>query len=125
MIVSFTDLKAWQQAHKLALLVYKVSESFPKSEQFSLIPQLRRAASSVTSNIAEGYGRLSEKDREHFYVMASGSIYEIKSQLLLARDLGYIQESDFQHLVIQSNTAHKLLNGLLKAHKHGRQKPNV
>lgn len=120
MIVSFTDLKAWQAAHTFALSIYRITRDFPKSEQFSLVPQLRRAASSVTSNIAEGYGRSSEKDREHFFVMASGSIYEIKSQLLLAKDLNYLDDDSFKEIAAQANTAHKLLHGLLKAHKKGR-----
>jgi four helix bundle protein len=88
MIKSFTDLRAWQEAHKLA-------DSFPSAEQFGLTGQARRAAVSVSSNLAEGFGRDSQKDKEHFYVMASGSLYEVKSQLLLARDLGYISKLAF------------------------------
>lgn len=117
MIVSFTDLKAWQEGHKLSLMIYKITDVFPDSERYSLTSQLRRAASSVTSNIAEGSGRTSNKDKEHFYTMASGSLYELKSQLILAKDLQYINSEDFQLIAEQANTAHKLLHGLLKAHK--------
>jgi four helix bundle protein len=117
MIASFTDLKSWQEGHKLALAVYKAVANFPKSEDYGLSSQLRRASSSVTSNIAEGFGRSSEKDREHFYVMASGSLYEVKSQLILARDLDYISKNEFEKIADQADTAHKLLHGLLRAHR--------
>jgi four helix bundle protein len=117
MINSFTDLKVWQEAHKLALGVYKASEEFPKSEVYALSSQIRRAAVSVTSNIAEGFGRFSSADKEHFYVMAAGSLFEIKNQLILANDLGYITEDSFLKLIELSDSAHKALNGLLKAHK--------
>ncbi len=116
-ITSFTDLKVWQESHKLALMIYKATEKFPKDEQFGLSSQLKRASSSVTSNIAEGFGRSTGKDKEHFFVMASGSIYEVKSQLILTKDLAYITIEHFQAIANQANTAHKLLHGLLRAHK--------
>lgn len=117
MIKSFTDLRAWQQAHRLAITIYKLTDNFPQSEQFSLTSQLRRAATSVSSNIAEGFGRDSQKNKEHFYVMASGSLYEVKSQLLLAKDLGYIDDIAFNDVSNTANQAHKTLNALLKAHR--------
>ena len=117
MITSFTDIVAWKEAHALALLIYRVTGTFPKSELYSLTSQLRRAAVSVTSNIAEGYGRSTKNDREHFYTMASGSLYELKSQLILARDLEYLTSQQFKTIAEQANRAHKLLNGLLKAHR--------
>jgi four helix bundle protein len=117
MIADFTDLRVWQEAHKLALDIYKVSARFPSSETYSLTSQIRRAAISITSNLAEGFGRFSKADQEHFYIMASGSLYELKSQLMLAKDLGYINTTDFDKIVEQSNLTHKLLNGLLKTHR--------
>lgn len=114
---SFTDLRAWQEAHRLALAIYMLTDEFPKSELFGLTSQLRRAAVSVSSNLAEGFGRDSQKDKEHFYVMASGSLYEVKSQLLLARDLGYIAKPAFIEISGKANLAHKTLNALLKAHR--------
>jgi len=119
-IKSFTDLKAWQESHRLALAIYRVTENFPPNEQYGLTSQLKRAASSVTSNIAEGFGRSSSKDTEHFFTMATGSLYEIKSQLLLAKDLGFISTKDFSVIAEQANLAHKLLNGLLRAHRKPR-----
>ncbi len=117
MISSFTDLEAWQESHKMGLLIYKISASFPDSEQFGLSSQIRRAVVSVTSNIAEGFGRKSKKDREHFFTMASGSLYEVKSQLLFAKDLGYAEDFDYEDLFEQMNVAHRLLHGLLRAHR--------
>ncbi len=117
MIRSFTDLESWQQAHKLGLMIYKLSASFPASEQFGLSSQIRRAAVSVTSNIAEGFGRKSKKDREHFFTMASGSLYEVKSQALFAKDLNYSKEYDYEQLFEQMDTTHKLVHGLLRAHR--------
>lgn len=121
-ITSFTDLTSWQEAHRLALLIYKATENFPQSEVYGLSSQLKRAASSVTSNIAEGFGRKTKNDREHFFIMAGGSLYEVKSQLLLAKDLKYLTKLDFEKIAEQTNLAHKLLNGLLKSH---RAKTNV
>ena len=116
-ITSFTDLLAWQEAHKLSLTVYKLSNGFPASEQFGLSSQLRRAVVSVTSNIAEGFGRSSQADKEHFYTMATGSLYEAKSQLILAKDLGFMDSDEFTAIAETANKAHKLLNGLLRTHK--------
>ncbi len=116
-IESFFKLKAWQEGHKLAMMIYDATDSFPDKERFILVSQLCRAGISVTSNIAEGFGRVTKKDKEHFYTMANGSLYEIESQLLIARDRHYIDELTFQKTAEQANTAHKLLHGLLKAHK--------
>lgn len=116
-ITSFTDIRAWQEGHKLALQVYRLASDFPQHEIYGLASQLKRAASSVTSNIAEGFGRSSPKDREHFYVIASGSLNEVKSQLLLARDLQYFSEDSFEEIAKQANIAHKLLNALIKTHR--------
>lgn len=117
MIASFTDLRVWQAAHKLALDLYKITARFPNAELYSLTSQIRRAAISVTSNIAEGFGRSTKADKEHFYTMASGSLYEIKSQLLLVKDLDYINEADYSEVAIQTDLSHKLLNALLKVHR--------
>ncbi len=119
MIVDFKDLKVWQESHRLALEIYKSSANFPAAEVYSLTSQLRRASISVVSNIAEGFGRSSKADQEHFYTMASGSLYEIKSQLLIAKDLSYINEDNYLLVLKQADTAHKLLNGLLRAHRVG------
>lgn len=116
-IESFTDLHTWQEGHKLVISVYKETKKFPKDELFALTNQIRRAVVSVTSNIAEGFGRPTTKDRNHFFAMASGSLCEVKNQLLVARDVGYIKESVFYALYDQADTTHRLLNGLIKSNK--------
>ena len=117
MIKSFTDLTAWKEAHKLTLIIYKETQLFPEIETYGLTSQMRRAAVSVTSNIAEGFGRNSSKDRLHFWVIADGSLYELKSQIILAKDLGYITHIQYQEITTQADIAHKLLHGLLRSHK--------
>jgi len=92
-IQSFTDLVTWQEGHKLVLDIYKSTKSFPKEEMFGLTNQIRRAVVSITSNIAEGFNRKSIKDKTHFYVMAHGSVAEVQNQLLIARDVQYLEKS--------------------------------
>jgi four helix bundle protein len=116
-IKSFTDLNTWKKAHQLALMIYRITEDFPKKEMFGLTSQLRRAAVSITSNIAEGFSRQSYKDKIHFYHMAQGSNTELQSQLLIARDIGYLKPDEFNKTAKQSVETHKLLNGLIKKSK--------
>ncbi len=117
MIQSFTDLDAWKSAHELGLLIYKLTSDFPSHEQFGLSSQMRRAAVSVASNIAEGFGRSTHRDREHFFIMSSGSLYELRSQTLFAKDLNYGANLDYQPVFHQLDTTHKLVHGLLRAHR--------
>lgn len=116
-IRSFTDLDTWREGHKLVIQIYKLTKSFPVDEQFGLTSQIRRAAVSVTSNIAEGFSRPSYADKAHFFAMAQGSLTELQNQLLVARDVGYLTSSDFEKLAEQSVVTHKLLTGLLKSTK--------
>jgi len=112
-IQKFTDLVVWQEGHKLVLLIYRTTKKFPKSEIFGLTAQIQRAAVSVTSNVAEGFGRYTYKERSHFYYIAQGSLTELKNQLLIARDIGYISDTDYSKLEIQANLTHKILQGLI------------
>lgn len=116
-IKEFTDLNSWQEAHKLVLDIYKTTRNFPKSEIFGLTSQMQRAAVSITSNIAEGFGRQGYKEKVNFYYMAQGSITELKNQLFIARDISYINSEDFNNIQIQLETAHKLLQGLITKSK--------
>ena len=116
-IQSFTDLNVWSEGHKLVLLVYKLTKKFPKEETYSIIDQMRRAAASVTANIAEGFGRQSYKEKVQFYYMAQGSLTELKNFILIAKDVGYIKENDFNMLIQQSNLTHQLLQGLIRKSK--------
>jgi four helix bundle protein len=101
-IKDFTDLYAWKEAHALVLVVYKATKQFPAEEKFCLIDQARRAVISVTSNIAEGFGRSSGKDKRYFYTMAKTSLAELRSQFFAARDLGYLSTENFQIFIEQS-----------------------
>lgn len=114
-IESFTDLNAWKEAHKLALMVYKMTKDFPKEELFALTSQIRRAVVSVASNIAEGFSRRTFPDKKQFFITALGSLTETQSQLLLARDLGYLQKEKFTEIANQSVVVSKLINGLIKS----------
>ncbi|OIP58659.1 MAG: four helix bundle protein [Candidatus Moranbacteria bacterium CG_4_10_14_3_um_filter_44_15] len=114
-IQSFTDLVTWQEGHKLVLDIYKSTKSFPKEEMFGLTNQIRRAVVSITSNIAEGFNRKSIKDKTHFYVMAHGSVAEVQNQLLIARDVQYLEKSEFSQIANQTVLVHKLLTGLIKS----------
>ena len=114
-IKSFTDLDAWKKAHQLSLFAYKTTEKFPDKEKFGLSSQMRRAAVSIASNIAEGFSRSSAKDKEHFYVMARSSLTELQSQFLLARDLEYFKNELFLQFASQSTDVSKLVIGLMKS----------
>jgi four helix bundle protein len=116
-IKEFTDLKAWHEGHRLVVLVYKTIKKYPREETYSLIDQMRRAASSITANIAEGFGRQGYKEKIQFYYIAQGSLTEVKNQLLIARDVGYLNDENFQTLSSQANEAHKLLQGLITKSK--------
>jgi len=111
----FTHLIAWQKAHTLVLKIYKITKNFPKDELFGLISQLRRAASSITCNIAEGYGRYHYKDKTRFYYQARGSNMEVQNLLILSHDLGYINDNDYEELKVLVYEGYKLLNGLIKS----------
>src|SRR3989344_524737 len=113
----FTDLHAWQEGHKLVLMVYRNTETFPDKEKFRIIDQMRRAVISLTSNIAEGFSRRSSKEKNRFYCMAQASLVELQNQLIISRDIGYLPNDDFKIIADQSIVANKLLNGLLKATK--------
>ncbi|MBI5152271.1 four helix bundle protein [Candidatus Peregrinibacteria bacterium] len=113
-IKTFLDLYAWQEGHKLVLLIYKLTKNFPREETFGLISQLRRAAVSVTSNIAEGFSRLRYTEKIQFYYFAKASNTEIQNQLLIAKDVGYLNNDQFSIASNQSVTVNRILYGLIK-----------
>ncbi|MDP3954239.1 MAG: four helix bundle protein [bacterium] len=113
-IESFTDLKAWKEGHRLVLDVYKISREFPREEMFGLANQLRRAVVSITSNLAEGFSRTSYKDKIKFYSISLGSLTEVQNQLLISRDINYLNKEKFDILAQQTILVSKLVNGLIK-----------
>jgi len=114
-IKSFTDLIVWQKAHEMVLLIYKITEKFPHKEIYALISQIRRAAVSITSNIAEGFSRKSLKEKGQFYYMALGSNTELQNQFIIAKDLGYITKDEFDKVINGLIQINKLINGLIKS----------
>lgn len=116
-IKSFTDLKVWKEGHKLVILVYKVTKNFPREERYSLVDQMRRATSSVTANIAEGFGRQTYREKLQFYFLVQGSLTELKNFILIGRDVGYLSPVAFSNLVEQANLTHQLLQGFIRKTK--------
>ncbi|MDP3792948.1 MAG: four helix bundle protein [bacterium] len=116
-IKDFTDLRVWQEGHELVLIIYKFTKSFPKEETYSLVDQMRRAASSITANIAEGFGRHGYKDKINFYYHALGSLTELRDQLLIARDVGYLKNEDFTISINKADNVNRLLHGFIAKSK--------
>ncbi|MFA6518259.1 MAG: four helix bundle protein [Candidatus Shapirobacteria bacterium] len=116
-IKSFTDLLVWRQAHELVLEIYKVTKTFPTEEKYGLTDQIRRAAISITSNIAEGFSRGGYKEKCQFYYMSLGSLTEVQNQLLVARDVGYISSLEFNRMAEKTISVQKLLNRFISTTK--------
>ncbi|QQS64921.1 four helix bundle protein [Candidatus Saccharibacteria bacterium] len=116
-ITSFTDLTAWQKGHELVLGIYSVAQRFPVAEQYGLTSQIKRASVSITSNIAEGFSRRTKADKINYYHIALGSTTEVQNQLLIARDLKFVDKALFKQLADLSVEVSKVLNGLIKSLK--------
>lgn len=114
-IRSFTDLIAWQKAHQFVLKIYKITKPFPREEKYGLCDQMRRAAVSITSNIAEGFYKRTSVDKSHFYFTSLGSLAELQNQLLISKDLKYIERNTFYEIAGESVIVHKLINGLIRS----------
>ena len=113
-IKNFTDLFVWQKGHKLVLNIYKITNEFPKEEKYGLSDQIKRASVSITSNIAEGFGRDKMNDKAHFYTIALGSVYEIQNQLIIAKDLKYTKIDKCSVLLNECIEISKMLSVLIK-----------
>ncbi|QQG47495.1 MAG: four helix bundle protein [Candidatus Woesebacteria bacterium] len=118
-ITSFTQLTVWQKGHNIVLDIYRVTKTFPKEELFSLTDQIRRAAVSITSNIAEGFGRQSKKEKIQFYYISLGSSTELQNQLLISKDIGYLNSQEFKLIADKTVEFRKMLNALINKIKHG------
>ena len=114
-IKTFRDLQVWQKAHLLVLEVYRITKEFPAYEMYGLVSQLRRAIVSVASNIVEGFKRRSVNDSIHFYNMADASLEEVKYQLLVARDLEYIDEQSYAGTLNLSEEVSKMLRSWIES----------
>ena len=116
-IQRFTDLVAWREGHKLVLEIYNATSIFPQKESYALTDQMRRCVVSITNNIAEGFSRRTNKEKAQFYYMSLGSTTELQNQLLIARDLKYMDKDVFNELANRTIHIHKLLYGLIKSSK--------
>ncbi len=117
MIQTFTDLTTWKKAYELTVKIYKATERFPKEEIFGITSQLRRAAVSISSNIAEGFSRISKKEKIQFLYIALGSLTEVQNLLMLSRDFKYIEFSQYNELIDLTNETGKLINGFIRSIK--------
>jgi four helix bundle protein len=122
---SYRELFVWQKAKALAVQVYQATEGFPKVETYGLTSQIRRAAVSVASNIAEGQGRLTSGEFLHFLGQARGSLLELDTQLAIALDLGYLKADRHEALDHEIYQVLGLLNRLIESLRKGRSQPGL
>ena len=112
---NFEKLETWQKAIQFADLVYRLTKAFPDDERFGLTSQMRRAAVSITSNIAEGTSRHSREDYARFLEIATGSVFEVVSQSFISRNQGFLTEEDFRALYVAAEEQSKMLSGLRRS----------
>jgi four helix bundle protein len=112
----FTDMNVWQLGLEFVKSIYELTKSFPSEEKFGLVSDMRRAATSIPNNIAEGYGRFEARDKSRFYKIARGSCYELHSQLIISKELGFIISDEITNSLINMTKGINLeLNKLIKA----------
>ena len=116
-IKNYSDLIVWQKAMDLVEAVYRLSALFPREELYGLVAQIRRAAVSIPSNIAEGQGRHTTRDFLYFLSIARGSLKEVETQVLIANRLGYVDDSKRSELMKQTTEVGRLLSGLINSLK--------
>jgi four helix bundle protein len=110
----FRSLKVWEKAHELTLKIYKITDSFPKQEIYGVTNQIRRAAVSIPTNIAEGCGKDTDPELKRYCLIAMGSSSELEYLLLLAHDLKYFSEEDYQQTQSQIIEIRKMLNAFIQ-----------
>ena len=110
----FRELQIWQRSHALTLAIYKATRQFPRDELYGLTSQIRRSSASIPTNIAEGCGRSGEADFARFLQIAMGSASEREYHLILAKDLGYLAESEFDELTSELIEIKRMLNAFIQ-----------
>ena len=113
-MIDFRTLRVWEAFHEITLDIYKITQQFPSEELYGLTSQMRRSAASVPTNIAEGCGRNTDPDLAKFLTIAMGSASELEYQLILAKDLKFIQQDEYQDVMKNLITSKKMLNTFLK-----------
>ena len=120
----YKKLKVWEEAHQLTVDVYNITKRFPNNEQYGLTSQIRRSASSIPTNIVEGCGQLDNGNLIRFLGIAKGSAFEVEYQLLLAKDLKYINEKDYDELNEKIQKIISMLTNLIKSLRFKRKTKN-
>lgn len=111
--MNFTDLNIWQESHKLSIEIYKLTKVFPKSETFGITSQIQRASTSISANIAEGFGRKGNREFLQFLYQAKGSLYETQNFIILCKDIGYIKSETSSELLNKYEALAKMLNSFI------------
>ncbi|PIV06786.1 hypothetical protein CO009_03885 [Candidatus Shapirobacteria bacterium CG_4_8_14_3_um_filter_35_11] len=115
--MNFNDLNVWKESHQLSFEIYKITSSFPKSEIFGITSQLQRASTSISANIAEGFGRKGNKEFIQYLYQSKGSLYETQNFLFLTKDLKYITLEQFNLLSNRYEILAKMLNSFISSIK--------
>ena len=115
MLKNYKDLQVWQKSYQLCLKIYRITAQFPKEEKFGLTSQIKRSAVSIPSNIAEGYGRKTTADYIRILYISYGSICELETQILLARDLRFIEKREVDVILSDIAEVERLLKALIKS----------
>lgn len=113
--MNYTDLAVWQKSMQLVTQVYKITSDFPKEERYSLVDQMRRAAVSIPSNIAEGHSRKSKADFSKFLRISMGSVTELETQVMISRNLEYLSEKVMNQVLENSLEIKKMIQGLVRS----------
>lgn len=111
---AFQKLIVWQKSHIFVVEIYRLTKGFPSQEMYGLVSQMRRAAVSITSNIAEGYERRSPKEKVHFFRIAKGSLMEVYNQLLISKDVGFMDVASFLQLEHDIDEVRRMLVSLIE-----------
>lgn len=112
---NFRELYVWKKAVNLATSIYKVTDGYPKQEMYGLTSQIRRCVVSISSNVAEGAGRRSKKEFRKFLDIATGSSYELETQLIISKNLHYINEDYFENIITELTEIQKMIYALVKS----------
>ncbi|MEP0007065.1 MAG: four helix bundle protein [Balneola sp.] len=117
MIKTFRDLKIWQQSMELVTEIYRATSSFPEEEKYGLTSQLRRSSISIPSNISEGFGRNSQGDFKRFVNISMGSLFELQTQIEVAKNLEFISKEIFENLYDHSREIERMMSSFIRTLK--------
>jgi len=125
MLKNYKELNVWKKAYELCVEIYKVTQGFPKEERYGLTSQIRKAAVSVPSNIAEGYGRKNIREYIQALYIAYGSLCELETQMMLAGEFCYLKPKDLERLLQEMGDIERMLKGLIRALENKAKNPGT